>query len=78
LLGRHSPIGHGCRAMPGEFARQRARRSLHRLSCGTKTLPSSQPTTQFFALYETQASVAVHVQLLRSWSDQDTGVALEP
>jgi hypothetical protein len=78
LMGGHRSIGDRRRPMAREFTRQGTRSSLHDLGGGAEARARRQHTTQFFALHETQASVSFHVQLLRSWSDQDTGVALEP
>jgi hypothetical protein len=63
--------------MAPEFARQRTRCAMQHCSRGPKTVPNRQPATQFFTLHEGQSSVPCHVQLLGSWLDQDTGVALE-
>ena len=41
-------------------------------------LACRQHATQFFALHEGQSLIPCHVQLLGSWGNQDTGVALEP
>jgi hypothetical protein len=41
-------------------------------------MSSGQHATQLLALHQTQAVILGHVQLLGSWFDQDTGVALEP
>ena len=45
---------------------------------GIQTSILGQHATQFLALHEAQSSVPDDVQLLSSWNDQDTGVALEP
>jgi hypothetical protein len=76
LMSWHRPIGDGAGTVPGEFTRQRARRSLQRLSRGTQTIPGSEHAAELFTLHEGEVSVECHVQLLRSWFDQDTGVAL--
>ena len=78
LMGGHRSIGDRRRPMAGAFTRQGARRSLHHVSRHSKTRACRQHTTQFFAFHETQSLIVGHVQLLGSWIDQDTGVALEP
>jgi hypothetical protein len=78
LVGRHGPIGDGVGAVTGEFARQRTRGLLQDPGGSTQTISRSKQATEFFTLYEGQALVGCHVQLLRSWTHQDTGVALEP
>lgn len=64
--------------MAHEFTRQSARGSLYRLSHCSETMACRQHATQFFTLHEVQSLILCHVQLLGSWNDQDTGVALGP
>jgi hypothetical protein len=52
--------------------------SAQRLPDGPETKPSGPHATQFLALHQTQAMILGQVQLIGSWIDQDTGVALEP
>jgi hypothetical protein len=78
LLGGHRAIGDRRHPMAYEFTRQGARGSLHRLSRRSKTIACRQHTTQFFAFREVQSLIPCQVQLLGSWSGQDTGVALAP
>jgi hypothetical protein len=78
LMGGYRAIGNRRRPMACEFTRQRARGSLYRLSYRSKPLACRQHATQFFTLHEGQLLIPCHVQLLGSWGNQDTGVALEP
>ena len=78
LVGGHRPIGHGRGPVTSELTRQGTRGSTQRLGSGSEAMTSRQHTTQFFTFYETQSLIVGHVQLLGSWIDQDTGVALEP
>ena len=78
LMGGHRSIGDRRSPMACEFTRQGTRGSLHDLGGGAEARARRQHTTQFFALYEGQSLIPCHVQLLGSWSNQDTGVALEP
>ena len=78
LVGPDRPIGHGRGVMAGEFARQGARGSVQRLAGGPEAIPRGQHAAHLFALHESQSSIPCHVQLLGSWIDQDTGVALGP
>ena len=76
LVSQHRPIRHGQGVVASEFTRQGARGSAQRLPGGSETRPSSQHATQLLALHQTQAVILGHVQLLGSWFDLDTGVAL--
>lgn len=78
LMRGDGPIGDGAGSMPSEFSRHRTRRVPQRLSRGPQAISGRQHPTEFFTLHKSQASVESHMQLLRSWMLQDTGVALEP
>jgi hypothetical protein len=78
LVGWHRPIGLRRSSVASELARQCTRRACQQLGGGSKAIPNGEHATQLLAFYETQAVIADHVQLLRSWKNQDTGVALEP
>jgi hypothetical protein len=52
--------------------------SAQNLSDGPESILSGQQATQLLALHQTQAMILGQVQLIGSWIDQDTGVALEP
>jgi hypothetical protein len=77
LMGGHRAIGDRRRPLACEFTRQRARGSLYRLSHCSETMACRQHATQCFALHEGQSLIPCQVQLLGSWGNQDTGVALE-
>jgi hypothetical protein len=76
LVGRHRAIGGRRGPMACAFTRQRARGSLYRVRHRSETMACRQQATQFFPLHEVQSWILCPVQLLRSWNDQDTGVAL--
>jgi len=78
LVSRDGSIGDGAGVVTSQFARQCTWRSLQRVSRGPKTIPRREEATEFFPFHESQASVPGHVQLPRSWMNQDTGVALAP
>ena len=79
LVGPHRPIGHG-RGV--DDARARVTGCLGLGSAPVRRsggcVPRGQHATQLLALHEAQSSIPCHVQLLCSWIDQDTGVALGP
>ena len=64
------------RPLARELARQCTRRARQHLGGGAKALSNDEHSTQLLAFHETQTVIADHVQLLRSWMNQDTGVAL--
>ena len=78
VVGWHRPIREEGGVMAGEFARQRTRSAVQCPPGGPEAIPGGQHATQLLALHEAQVSISGHVQLLDSWIDQDTSVALGP
>jgi hypothetical protein len=76
LVSGHRSIGDGRGVVASEFTEQGTRSSAQRLPDGSETRSSGQHATHLFVLLQTQAVIVGHVQLLGSWFDQDTGVAL--
>ena len=77
LLSRHRPIRHGRGVLASELTRQGTRGATQRLGSDSEAMTSRQHATQLLTFHETQSLIVGHVQLLGSWIDQDTGVALE-
>jgi len=77
LMRRDRSIGHGRGVMACALTEQGARRSAEHLANGAETMARSQQATQLFAFEEAHSSIPSQVQLLGSWFDQETGVALE-
>src|SRR6188508_384081 len=76
LMGNHRPIRQRRHSVARQLAYQRTGRTAQHISGRAKAVPDGKQATNFFSLHEGQSSIPDHVQLLRSWVNQDTSVAL--